>query len=238
MLPLTCYAIGSFAIITMLTKNTFVEEIRKQYVLAARAKGLSERKVLYKHVFRNALIPIVTGFPAAFVGAFFAGSLLIETIFSLDGLGLLSYESVIQRDYPGGAGHALPLHADRPGRQADRRPRCTCASIPRVQFEAVAQMSTASGARGRERRAAGCGDGAARDLAVAQPAGLAALQAQPAGLRLADPVRRDARRRQPLPRCSPTSGRSSRTIDGQWHFPVVRNQPETRFGGDFSTPTD
>jgi microcin C transport system permease protein len=99
-LPLTCYAIGSFAIITMLTKNTFVEEIRKQYVLVARAKGLSERRILYKHVFRNALIPIVTGFPAAFVGAFFAGSLLIETLFSLDGLGLLSYESIVRRDYP------------------------------------------------------------------------------------------------------------------------------------------
>ena len=99
-LPLTCYAIGSFAIITFLTKNTFVEEIRKQYVLVARAKGLSERRVLYKHVFRNALIPLVTGFPAAFVAAFFAGSLLIETLFSLDGLGLLSYESIVRRDYP------------------------------------------------------------------------------------------------------------------------------------------
>jgi microcin C transport system permease protein len=85
---------------TMLTKNTFLEEIRKQYVLTARAKGLSERTVLYKHVFRNALIPLVTGFPAAFIGAFFTGSLLIETLFSLDGLGLLSYESVLKRDYP------------------------------------------------------------------------------------------------------------------------------------------
>jgi microcin C transport system permease protein len=99
-LPLTCYAIGSFAVVTFLTKNTFVEEIRKQYVLVARAKGLSERQVLYKHVFRNALIPIVTGFPSAFVAAFFAGSILIETLFSLDGLGLLSYESIVRRDYP------------------------------------------------------------------------------------------------------------------------------------------
>jgi microcin C transport system permease protein len=99
-LPLTCFAIGSFAVVTILTKNTFVEEIRKLYVLVARAKGLTEQRVLYKHVFRNALIPIVTGFPAAFVGAFFAGSLLIETLFSLDGLGLLSYESLIRRDYP------------------------------------------------------------------------------------------------------------------------------------------
>jgi len=99
-LPVTASVAGSFAVMTMLTKNTFLEEIRKQYVLTARAKGLSEKTVLYKHVFRNALIPLVTGFPAAFIGAFFAGSLLIETLFSLDGLGLLSYESVIRRDYP------------------------------------------------------------------------------------------------------------------------------------------
>ena len=99
-LPLTCYAIGSFAIVTFLTKNTFVEEIRKQYVLVARAKGVSERRVLYKHVFRNALIPLVTGLPTAFLAAFFAGSILIETLFSLDGLGLLSYESIVRRDYP------------------------------------------------------------------------------------------------------------------------------------------
>jgi microcin C transport system permease protein len=99
-LPVTASVAGSFAVMTMLTKNTFLEEIRKQYVITARAKGLSERAVLYKHVFRNALIPLVTGFPAAFIGAFFAGSLLIETLFSLDGLGLLSYESVVRRDYP------------------------------------------------------------------------------------------------------------------------------------------
>jgi len=99
-LPVTAMVFGSFAVTAMLTKNSFLEEIRKQYVLTARAKGLDERKVLWKHVFRNALIPIITGFPAAFIGAFFAGSLLIETLFSLDGLGLLSYESVIRRDYP------------------------------------------------------------------------------------------------------------------------------------------
>ena len=99
-LPLVCMVIGSFAVVTMLTKNTFVEELRKQYVLVARAKGLSQRRVLFKHVFRNALIPLITGFPAAFIGAFFAGSVLIETLFSLDGLGLLSYESVVRRDYP------------------------------------------------------------------------------------------------------------------------------------------
>jgi microcin C transport system permease protein len=99
-LPVTASVVGTFAVMTMLTKNSFLEEMRKQYVLTARVKGLSENTVLYKHVFRNAMIPLVTGFPGAFIGAFFAGSLLIETIFSLDGLGLLSYESVIRRDYP------------------------------------------------------------------------------------------------------------------------------------------
>jgi microcin C transport system permease protein len=99
-LPMICYVIESFAIVTLLTKNTFIEELRKQYVLVARAKGLSQEKVLWKHVFRNALIPLVTGLPAAFVFAFFGGSLLIETLFSLDGLGLLSYESIVRRDYP------------------------------------------------------------------------------------------------------------------------------------------
>lgn len=99
-LPVTASVVGAFAITTMLTKNSLLEEIRKQYVLTARAKGLSELRVLYKHVFRNALIPIVTAFPAAFVGAFFASALLIETLFSLEGLGLLGFESVLRRDFP------------------------------------------------------------------------------------------------------------------------------------------
>ncbi len=99
-LPVTAMVLGGFAVISILTKNSVLEEIRKQYVLTARAKGVAERDVMWKHVFRNAMIPIMTGFPAAFVGAFFTGSLLIETLFSLDGLGLLSYESVIRRDYP------------------------------------------------------------------------------------------------------------------------------------------
>jgi len=92
--------VGSFATMTLLTKNSFLDEIRKQYVLTARAKGLSNRKVLYGHVFRNAMLIVIAGFAGAFVGAFFGGSLLIETIFSLDGLGLLSFESVLNRDYP------------------------------------------------------------------------------------------------------------------------------------------
>jgi len=99
-LPITASVMGAFAVTTMLTKNAMLEEIRKQYVLTARAKGLSQRRVLWRHVFRNALIPLVTGFPSAFIGAFFTGSLLIETLFSLDGLGLLGFESVMRRDYP------------------------------------------------------------------------------------------------------------------------------------------
>ena len=98
-LPVTAMVLGGFAVITILTKNSVLEEIRKHYVLTARAKGVDERRVLWRHVFRNAMIPIMTGFPAAFVGAFFSGSLLIETLFRSTGWGC-SYESVIRRDYP------------------------------------------------------------------------------------------------------------------------------------------
>src|SRR5690606_17482324 len=94
-LPIAAMAVGAFATTTLLTKNSFLEEIRKQYVLTARAKGLTERAVLYRHVFRNAMLVIIASFPAAFIAAFFGGSLLIETIFSLDGLGLLGFESVL-----------------------------------------------------------------------------------------------------------------------------------------------
>ncbi|MFL5142400.1 MAG: microcin C ABC transporter permease YejB [Microvirga sp.] len=99
-LPLVSMALGAFATMSLLTKNSFLDEIRKQYVLTARMKGLSERRVLYGHVFRNAMLIVIAGFPGAFIHAFFAGSLLIETIFSLDGLGLLSFESIVNRDYP------------------------------------------------------------------------------------------------------------------------------------------
>ena len=99
-LPIVSMGLAAFATMTLLTKNSFLEELRKQYELTARAKGCSERQVLYGHIFRNAMLLVIAGFPAAFVSAFFAGSLLIETIFSLDGLGLLSFESVLNRDYP------------------------------------------------------------------------------------------------------------------------------------------
>ncbi|HEX6012253.1 MAG TPA: microcin C ABC transporter permease YejB [Geminicoccaceae bacterium] len=99
-LPLASLVVGSFASLTLLTKNSFLEEINKQYVLTARAKGLDERGVLYGHVFRNAMLIVIAGFPAAFIGVLFTGSLLTEIIFSLDGLGLLGYEAAVQRDYP------------------------------------------------------------------------------------------------------------------------------------------
>jgi microcin C transport system permease protein len=99
-LPIISMALSAFATMTLLTKNSFLEEIRKQYVLTARAKGCTRNQVLYGHIFRNAMLIVVAGFPGAFVSAFFTGSLLIETIFSLDGLGLLGFESVLHRDYP------------------------------------------------------------------------------------------------------------------------------------------
>jgi microcin C transport system permease protein len=99
-LPVAAMVISGFAGLTMLTKNSFLDEINKQYVLTARAKGLEEKQVLYGHIFRNAMLIVIAGFPSAFLAVFFTGSLLIEVIFSLDGLGLLGYESVINRDYP------------------------------------------------------------------------------------------------------------------------------------------
>jgi microcin C transport system permease protein len=99
-LPVTAMVIGGFASLTILTKNSFLEEIHKQYVVTARAKGLGEQRVLYGHVFRNAMLIVIAGFPAAFIGVLFTGALLIEVIFSLDGLGLLGFEAALNRDYP------------------------------------------------------------------------------------------------------------------------------------------
>ncbi|MDR1215701.1 MAG: microcin C ABC transporter permease YejB [Treponema sp.] len=99
-LPIASMVVGGFASLTMLTKNSFLDEISKQYVLTARAKGLSEKKILLRHVFRNAMLIVIAGFPSAFISMFFTGSVLIEVIFSLDGLGLLGFESTMNRDYP------------------------------------------------------------------------------------------------------------------------------------------
>ena len=99
-LPVLASTISAFATLTLLTKNSFLDEIRKQYVMTARAKGLSEKSVLYGHVFRNAMLIVIASFPAVFIGVFFGGSLIIETIFSLDGLGRLGFEAAVSRDYP------------------------------------------------------------------------------------------------------------------------------------------
>ena len=99
-LPVLASTISAFATLTLLTKNSFLDEIKKQYVITAKAKGLSESRVLYGHVFRNAMLIVISGFPALFIGVFFGGSLIIETLFSLDGLGRLGFEATLQRDYP------------------------------------------------------------------------------------------------------------------------------------------
>jgi len=99
-LPVTAIVVGGFATLTMLTKNSFLDEINKQYVATARAKGLTENRVLYGHVFRNAMLIVIAGMPSALIGIFFTGSMLIEVIFSLDGLGLLGFEAALNRDYP------------------------------------------------------------------------------------------------------------------------------------------
>ena len=127
-------ALGAFATSTLLTKNSFLDEIRKQYVLTARMKGLSERQVLYGHVFRNAMLIVIAGFPGAFIHAFFTGSLLIETVFSLDGLGLLSFESIVNRDYAVVFANALHLLAARPRREPALRPHLYWID-PRIDFE-------------------------------------------------------------------------------------------------------
>ena len=113
-LPISALVIGGFASLTMLTKNSFLEEINKQYVVTARAKGLSEHRVLYGHVFRNAMLLVIAGFPAAFIGILFTGALLVEVIFSLDGLGLLGFQAALEPRLPDHVRHPLHLHAGRP----------------------------------------------------------------------------------------------------------------------------
>ena len=110
-LPICAMVIGGFASLTMLTKNSFLDEINKQYVLTARAKGLSERRVLYGHVFRNAMLIVIAGLPSAFISILFTTALLIEVIFSLDGIGLLGFTSIVNRDYPGHLRHALHVYS-------------------------------------------------------------------------------------------------------------------------------
>ena len=215
--------IGSFAVMTMLTKNTFVEEMRKQYVLVARAKGLSQQRVLYKHIFRNALIPLVTGFPAAFVGAFFAGSVLIETLFSLDGLGLLGYESVIRRDYPVVLGSlylftliglVVKLVSDLLYVVVD----------PRVQFGSAAMSATS-----RQRR------DAVRTPSAMSPnqRAWARFKRNRMGYVLAVDLRRDAAGVHAAPSWSATTGPSSRACRASGCSRCSATRRETALGGDF-----
>ena len=124
----------------MLTKNSFLDEINKQYVMTARAKGLTERRVLYGHVFRNAMLIVIAGFPAAFVGILFTGSLLIEMIFSLDGLGLLGFEAAINRDYPMMFGTLYMSSPARPGVESGQRPDLYVLVDPRIDFESARTM--------------------------------------------------------------------------------------------------
>ena len=223
-LPVTAMVLGGFAVITILTKNSVLEEIRKQYVLTARAKGVDERKVLWRHVFRNALIPIMTGFPAAFVGAFFSGSLLIETLFSLDGLGLLSYESVIRRDYPVVFGSLFLFTHHRPADHAAARPELplgrSAREVLRLSHDAAASHAAdraAPPAARKARRAAPGGASAATASATVsliiflgavrpEPARRSAVERQAARRALrravvlpgrADAARDDLRRRLP-----------------------------------------
>ena len=225
-LPVTAMVLGSFAVTTMLTKNSFLEEIRKQYVLTARAKGLAERRVLWKHVFRNALIPIVTGFPAAFIGAFFTGSLLIETLFSLDGLGLLSYESVIRRDYPVVLGtlYLFTLIGLVTKLISDL---CYVWVDPRVQV----RLSLAPMQR-RQAPAAPCRS------ASPGPPRLAALPAQPAGLLEPGAVRACWSSLSLFAEVLSNDRPLVVRYDGQLYFPIVHDYSEKTFGGDFPTPAD
>ena len=196
--------------------------------------------MLYKHVFRNALIPLVTGFPAAFVGAFFAGSLLIETLFSLDGLGLLSYEAVIRRDYPVVLGSlylftliglVVKLIGDLLYVVVD----------PRVQFAARGANERPTSRRAPTRAAADRRPRAAparSAVAVAQPARLGALPAQPARLRVADRASSRCWCVSTFAELVSNDRPLVARYEGEWFFPIFSNQPETRFGGDFETPTD
>ena len=220
-LPVLALTIGAFATTTLLTKNSFLDEISKQYVITARAKGLTENRILYGHVFRNAMLIVVAGFPGAFIGAFFTGSLLIETIFSLDGLGLLSYESIINRDYPvvfaslyifGLLGLVVTLISDLTYVLVD----------PRIDFES------------RE----GCEHGQIRIQTVPdQPKALGQFQGQPPRLfRLmdlsgmftltlfAELIAND----KPL----------LVKFDDAYYTPVFKAYAETAFGGDFETEAD
>ena len=234
-LPIISMGLASFATMTLLTKNSFLEELRKQYVLTARAKGCSERQVLYGHIFRNAMLIVIAGFPAAFVSAFFAGSLLIETIFSLDGLGLLSFESVLNRDYPVVFANlyifalvGLVVESDfRPHLYLDRSPhrfrdaggvRWTPKTPPEdtrtrpAKRRSSRRMLEPAGPLGLDMAAARL-----RAFAAQRPA-LGKFQSQQARLLVAVDISRPVRRHACSPNSSPTTSRSSSTTTARTIF--------------------
>ena len=241
-LPLIAMGFGAFATMTFLTKNSFLDEIRKQYVMTARAKGCSEHQVLYNHIFRNAMLIVIAGFPGAFIHAFFSGSLLIETIFSLDGLGLLSFESVLNRDYPVVFGTLfifslvglvvnlisdLDLHVDR---SADRFRGAgglmTIVAPPPI--ETTRSRHSAKPCRhARPLRAVSTQSPALAEFQVEPPRLLVVLDLPDPVLGVA--VRRVDRQRSPVPHQV-----SMATSIG---LPFV-SYSETTFGGDFETAAD
>ena len=230
-LPLIAMVVGGFASLTMLTKNSFLEQINQQYVMTARAKGLTERRVLYGHVFRNAMLIVIGGFPAAFIGILFAGSLLIEIIFSLDGLGLLGYDALIQPRLSRALRRSLHLRPDRPADESRRRFHLH-AGRSAHRFREPGDMTALP-------------DSAAGAAALPRPPHHAADPAPPRPSSA------------PTGAASGRSGSSSRLFvvslfaefiandrpllvrfDGHFYVPVLLDYPETTFGGDFETVAD
>ena len=238
-LPLTAMALSAFATTTLLTKNSFLDEIRKQYVMTARAKGLTERPVLYGHVFRNAMLMVIAGFPGAFIRRFFAGSLLIETIFSLDGLGLLGFKSVVNRDYPvifatlyifsliglRREPHLRPhLHLDR---SAHRFRDARGLSVDQVlERQPPRDIDPAPGRRTAAAEAPRC---------RRSTSGAGRISRQPARLLVAvdlpDPVRRCTLFAEFIANDRPIVV----SYKGEILFPVFVDYPETKFGGFLAT---
>ena len=244
-LPLTCLVIGSFAVVTMLTKNTFVEEMRKQYVLVARAKGLSPARVLYKHIFRNALIPLVTGFPAAFIGAFFAGvGADRDAVLARRPGAAGATRSVVRRDYPVVLGSlylftlialVVKLVSDLLYVVVD--PRVQFASVGRVKSGSAAMSAVLDSDRPPDVDAGAGGRSAARPLSPNQRA-WARFKRNRLGLRVAVDLRSRCWCWRRSPNWSATTARCVARIDGQWYAPIFSNPSESGVGGDFDTPTD
>ena len=214
-LPITAMVIGGFATLTMLTKNSFLEEIGKQYVLTARAKGLVEWRVLYGHVFRNAMLIVIAGFPAAFIGVLFSGSLLIEVIFSLDGMGLLGFEAALGRDYPVMFGTLWTSGPARPAGRADRRSDVH-AGRSADRFRGAGRLMRLSPITRRRFQRFFANRRGTWSLVIFAALFFVSL--------FAELIAND---RPILVR-----------YDGAFYFPIFKSYPETTFGGEFTTQAD